>query len=380
MELVLVIAAFQSILLALLLLTKRLRCNSDIILATYLSVSAVTILLAYLEIVNRKNGYPYPFLISSSVPPILLIGPLLWLYIKSLTTQQFRFKPAYLLLSLPFILVFALVAARHYFQPDDHKITIDASEQFRHDIIFPLIIGMIATSNIGYTIWGIALIKRYREMIKSFFSRIDTIDLRWLHFFLISSLISYATISILYIADALFEMMSYESLQIFGYSIVSTFIIILGFFGLKQGNVFTSDSISIDIERTLSIPDDKSPLASEEETFVRKLLSYMKESKPFLNPDITLSSLSDELSISPDYLSGVINGRLNMNFFDFVNHHRIEEFKSLCKLPQNKSLTLIGLAYNSGFNSKATFNRVFKKVVGSTPSEYYNKFSNNAGV
>ncbi|PKP36012.1 MAG: AraC family transcriptional regulator, partial [Bacteroidetes bacterium HGW-Bacteroidetes-15] len=163
----------------------------------------------------------------------------------------------------------------------------------------------------------------------------------------------------------------YQTLQLTGYSIASIFVLALGFVGLKQGSIFASTPIGFDLESALSTKESESELKDEEQAFVHKLLSQMREKKYFLNPDLTLARLSDEFSVSPEYLSGVINGRLNMNFFDFVNHHRIEEFKTMCRDPKNQNLTLISLAYDCGFNSKATFNRVFKRDVGCTPSEYF---------
>ena len=82
--------------------------------------------------------------------------------------------------------------------------------------------------------------------------------------------------------------------------------------------------------------------------------------------------LSKEFGVSADYLSGIINGLLGMNFYDFINHYRVEEFKQMCRDSSKRKLTIIALAYDCGFNSKATFTRVFKKNTGITPGEYFN--------
>jgi len=176
-------------------------------------------------------------------------------------------------------------------------------------------------------------------------------------------------------ADAMVGLMDYNSLQVLGYGIVSVFVLVLGFYGLKNGNVFSSLQVSIDIEHKLNATETSVPLSDDDQHFVSKLLADMAEKKYFQNPEITLAKLSDELKVTPEYLSGILNVRLNMNFFDFINHYRIEDFKKRCKHPANKNLTLIAIAYDCGFNSKATFNRVFKKKVGCTPSEYFCKVS-----
>jgi AraC-like DNA-binding protein len=369
----LVIGIFQAVLLLVLLLVKKPKSTPDFILSSYLFISAITIFLAYLEIWNRSNDFPFPFLINLSTPLILLIGPNLWLYVKSLTDQRFRLKPIYSLLAIPFLLVLTLLIVKNYILPEEEKILAEQSESFREQFFFIFIMGLIALSNVAYTFWGLLLIGRYRKRIKTYFSKTDNIDLAWLRFLLVTALISYASISALYIIDSIVGLMSYHSLQLVGYSIAALFVLAIGFVGLKQGNIFTTVHVKFDTERALQNIDITIPLQKEEEDFVHSLLRHMKEKKPYLNPDLTLNKLSDELRCTPELLSGVINGRLNMNFFDFINHHRIEEFKALTSNPKNRNLTLISLAQDSGFNSKATFNRVFKKEVGCTPSEYLKK-------
>jgi AraC-like DNA-binding protein len=371
----LIIGIFQSALLVFLLLAKKPKSVSDYILSGYLLISAITILFAYLEIWTRTNGYAFPWLLNLSTPLILLIGPSLWIYVKSLTTQSFRFKPIYLLLALPFVVVLLLLISANYIAPGDIKIEVDQTESFRGDFVFFFIMGLIALSNVGYTLWGLLLIRGYRKRLRTYFSKTEHIDLRWLRFLLISAMVSYASISVLYIVDTVLELMSYQELQLTGFGIASLFVLAVGFVGLKQGNIFTSVPKHFDMDKALNLTEKTLPITNQEEEFVHTLLRYMKDQKPHLNPELTISRLSQELDCTPDYLSGVINGRLNMNFFDFVNHHRIEEFKGLARDPKNKNLTLISLAYDSGFNSKATFNRVFKKEVGCTPSEYLGNIS-----
>ncbi len=375
MIVLLIIGIFQSALLVFLLLTKKPKGVADYILSGYLFISAITLLFAYLEIWSRNQGYSHPWLINLSTPLILLIGPSLWLYVKSLTTQTFEFKTVYILLLVPFLLVLALLVSANYISPGDIKIETDKTEAFRNDMVFFIIMGLIALSNVGYTLWGLLLIRGYRKRLQTFFSRTEHIDLRWLRFLLISALVSYASISVLYIVDTAFVLMSYQTLQLTGFGIASLFVLAIGFVGLKQGSIFTSVPEHFNMEKAAGLNEKSLPLSDHEEGFVHSLLKHMKDRKPHLNPELTISKLSHDLGCAPDYLSAIINGRLNMNFFDFVNHHRIEEFKRLACNPQSKNLTLISLAYDSGFNSKATFNRVFKKEVGCTPSEYLSRLS-----
>ena len=373
METTLIYGIFMSLMLSALLLTKKGRNDADNLLSVYLLISALSLALAYLEIINRESGYNYPFLINSSVPFILLLGPTLWLYVKRLITPNFRYKRVHLLLLTPFLFAFILLFVNSYSADDTVKIASDRSESFHEKPLFLIIASMIALSNIGYIGWGLSLISAHRKRIKSYFSQTEKIDLRWLKFLLIWALICYSVISLLYLFDSFVDIFSYNSLQTIGYAIASVFVIILGFFGLRQGDLFSGTNRDYIINKPLEVTENREPIAKQEEEFINRLLSYMKDSKPYLNPEITLGVLSSQMKVSSEYLSRVINTRLNMNFFDFIAHYRVEEFKHMCKDLSKRNYTIISLAYDCGFNSKAAFNRVFKKTTGVTPSEYYLK-------
>ena len=96
----------------------------------------------------------------------------------------------------------------------------------------------------------------------------------------------------------------------------------------------------------------------------------MEAEKPYLDADISLPELANKLEIPSHHLSRVINEQLGTNFFDFINQYRIEEVKARINNPEFDKLSLLGIAFDSGFNTKSAFNRVFKKMTGLTPSEY----------
>ncbi|MFO7656977.1 MAG: AraC family transcriptional regulator [Bacteroidales bacterium] len=370
------IGSFQSAMLLALLLAKRQKNLSDYCLAGHFVASAISIILAYLEISIRNNGYPFPWAIAISVPSILLIGPTLWLYIKSITTERFRLKGIYALLLLPFFFVVFLLSLSYYIYPHEARIMMEQTGSVTAHWVFLVIVAMIGLSNIGYPLWGLFMVKSYRNKLKSYFSETGQIDLSWLRFLLLSSLLAYAAISGMYAYNAAFQTIAYDTLQVSGYSVASLFVLVMGFFGIRHGNVFANIQVSSDMEKALQQPGDPIlPANNKEEAFIRQLLAYMKESKPYLDPGLTLGKLSAQMDTTPEFLSGIINGSLYLNFYDFVNHYRTEEFKRLCGNPKNSGYTLISMAFESGFNSKATFNRVFKKEVGLTPSEYFRKVS-----
>ena len=111
------------------------------------------------------------------------------------------------------------------------------------------------------------------------------------------------------------------------------------------------------------------PLAPELLVWRDKLLALMAEEQPWLEPELTLTELAKRLHITPGLLSKVINAGCGQNFNDFVNAYRVREAQRLLADPRLAHYSLVGVALESGFNSRSTFNRVFKKMVGQAPSE-----------
>jgi adenylate cyclase len=101
-----------------------------------------------------------------------------------------------------------------------------------------------------------------------------------------------------------------------------------------------------------------------------KLTEVMEKEKPYINPRLSSPDLAEMIDITTNQLSQFLNEHLDKNFYDYVNSFRLKEFQQLCKNPKYSHLSILGLAYECGFNSKTTFNAFFKREVGVTPSEY----------
>ena len=136
---------------------------------------------------------------------------------------------------------------------------------------------------------------------------------------------------------------------------------------IKNPQNLTSQKTTIAYENT-------NELGLKEEVFETelnsRLLEFMENTKPYLNPDFSLQALSNDLNVSRHQLSSTINTRQKMNFYEFVNLYRIQEIKELMKDQSNKNKNNYDLAYEAGFNSKATFYRIFKQLTNQTPSDY----------
>jgi AraC-like DNA-binding protein len=112
---------------------------------------------------------------------------------------------------------------------------------------------------------------------------------------------------------------------------------------------------------------DKSELA-------HTLQKLMQSDRLYLQADLSLQELAQHLDVNTVHLSATINHVLHKNFNDYINELRIEEFIKLFKSDKGRQFTMLSIALDSGFNSKATFNRAFKKIKGCSPKEYLSKF------
>ncbi len=151
--------------------------------------------------------------------------------------------------------------------------------------------------------------------------------------------------------------------------ILSAAVISLGYYSINYPEIFTAADL-----KGQNLIDSASSI--ELQKIGSKLKEIMEKEKPYLNPKLTLDKLADIAGITPHLLSKAINEIFDKNFFLFVNDYRVNEFKILTKNNKRENYTILALAYDSGFNSKTTFNTAFKKVTNLTPKEYLNNISN----
>ncbi|MDF1698619.1 MAG: adenylate/guanylate cyclase domain-containing protein [Saprospiraceae bacterium] len=134
-----------------------------------------------------------------------------------------------------------------------------------------------------------------------------------------------------------------------------------------MGDIFKGNDT---LQQIAEIPKRSTIPAEIGQKYVTRLMECMSQEKPYLNSNLTLRILAELIEIHPNKLSELLNDRIGKNFSEFINQYRVEEFKTIAILPQNNHLSLLGLAYESGFNSKTVFNTFFKKETGFTPNQY----------
>lgn len=370
METIILFGVLEGLIIFLLIILKRRKSVSDYWLSAFFLIFSLNTFMSYLEIYNRTHGFPFSQAFFISTPLLFLHWPLIWLYVKSLTDQHFYFKPLYWLHFLPFVLCVTLFSIGYYVKSPAYKIEIVESESFKNQWDYPVVIIAMALSSLVYFSWSAILVAQYKNRIKGYFSETSKYDLAWLRTLMIASAIIYTIIYLTFVVDLAIPLASFSRLHKTSFLLGAVYLIVLGFFGHRQRNLFSDNKIGFQLLKPEPISEKTYSIDKKEDEFIHLLLSHMNEKKPFLTPEITLSALADELRVTPEFLSGILNSKLGKNFFDFINHYRIEEFKTRCKAPENKNFTLIAIAYDCGFNSKATFNRVFKNATGMTPGAY----------
>lgn len=368
------IGAIQSFFFSILLFNRKNKTLADKVLSLWLLVLGIHITVIYF----KYSGYyeVYPHLIGSTSSLIFLYGPFLFFYVDAYIIQPVKFKKQYYLHFIPFML-YNIILIPFYLETPEMKL------QYHHVILKdnpPLIVWIALAVKIIVlpTYLGISLtrLNYHRKNLENFYANFDEVDLNWLRYIIWSAaVIGFAELGLGIMKLRENFDISFESEKII-FVAVSVWILALGYYGLKQTPVFTSFSqkqppINENPNKTTAPRYEKTRVIEEEASKQEKeLIEYMQSEKPFLRTKLSINDLAEDLGIPSHHISQVINERLNRNFFDFVNSYRIEELKVKLKDPRNKHLTMLGIAFDCGFNSKASFNRIFKKHTGQTPSEY----------
>ena len=350
----------------LLLLSKKNKCLCDKILAFWMFIMGVHLFLYYFFSSQMYLSYPHLIGMGSSLP--LIHGPLLFLYTGSVTRYFSKWKPKYLLHFLP-PLFFMVIFFDYFVSPGQGQIVFIKNISKNPKIFYGLIYPAILISGFSYITLTWLLYRRHRHIILNSLSNLnEKNNLHWLRNLLIGMLLIWLVV---FLNNSILKTSVNDDLI---YISVSLFVLFLGFFGFRQGDIFINfpdkfldEGLITDNKPRYTKSGLKEDQAYEIKNQLEKIII---EKKLFLDENISLPKLAEILSIHPNYLSQIINDKFQKNFYDFINSYRIEEFKQLVALEKNKNKTFFALALDCGFNSKASFNSSFKKITGITPSEF----------
>ncbi len=223
-------------------------------------------------------------------------------------------------------------------------------------------------------IWLLRKLKDYTTALKQNFSHIEPMRLRWLRDFVLI----YISIRLLnFLLFILFKLQLIEAVEFVRVPINVVFTLSLFYLCYKGIRQYTlAEYISgMKLPQTLlNTPAEKystSSLSSEEEARIfENTEAIFKETKLYLQPQLKISDVAEQLETTTHNISQAINSRLKRPFYDYVNEYRVEYFKELLADPANRKYTILALGIESGFNSKASMNRIFRQHTKQTPKEY----------
>lgn len=363
-----------------LLFIKKSKNNADYLLAAWLLILGVHLTLFYLTHSGRYLQWPY--LLGFEIPMPLLHGPFLYLYTAVLTGQLpekqrwlFHFIPAGIAYAviMPFLLL-----------PLHHKTAVYLHEGRGYETLMLYMLFAIYLSGVTYVVLSLLLLRKHRQRILHRFSDTEKINLNWLRYLITG--IAVIWLAILWSKDAAI------------YTLTVMLVLFIGYFGIRQVGILNDHAGSMEPVLTPDaawaalpemvtgdIPDQEEQVRYQKSRLpqgtidrIREQLSQvMIHEELFKDPALTLGDLSKRLQVHPNQLSQVINLAEGKTFYDYINLLRVEAFEKQLAHSGNEKYTLLSLAFDCGFNSKASFNRNFKKYRGITPTEYQKQQNNN---
>lgn len=352
---------FQGLfLLIILLYGSRYRKRISVYLILLIVVLVTGLLgrtLLLLEIFGKE-----PRLITISEFSMMLFGPSFALFIRSSLHHKpinrrdiIHYLPAFV--HIIYLIFYFILAS------DDLIEGRLASGELIRIVLAIGAIGLLV--NYGYWIWSWRLFFQLKMRVKQELSH--AVKSKFLFFFLIAIGICLT----MWLVIFLVTIFNYELMTRLIYSFVwislTWVVLFLGFYSFTQPEIF-----NLQILETKKYAKSKLSV-SDIQRLKEELEGIMVQQRPYLNKRLLKTELSDLIDLSGPEMARLLNEGFGVSFFEFVNYYRIKEFIRLVESQRAKTLTFAGIAEEAGFNSKATFNKSFKDIMGKTPREYFAK-------
>ena len=364
MENLLIVGITCSLLLTLLVIAKEKKSLSDRLFLSWLLVLTVHFSLLYVRYSGLHWEYPHFLGLDTSFG--LLHIPILFLYIRSLTSED-RPKLAELVIHFtPFMIINIPLATDFYFlSAEDKKLVYTAALEVRRISITDV---LIILQSVLYFYFSVRAVNLYHARIKASFSALEGINLFWIQKIIVVFAVGFGF-------KMIFNLLVFAGFiegEIFEKSVVGVFCLLLlylGYHGIRSTSIFQKHQVP----STEKNQYEKSGLKQDDIlAHLSRVEKFMESEKPYLNENLTLSELGEELNLSVNHLSQVINQGAEKSFYDFINEYRVREVKKKLSSGDYAHLKLLAVAFECGFKSKSTFNTFFKKTTGVTPSDFRN--------
>jgi AraC-like DNA-binding protein len=364
-EPVLYIGISQSFFAGLLISTKRPITVANRLMAAWLFLICTELIIALLN-ATVIEMYTFPFVAFT-------YGPLLYLYVRFMTDPDRKFNWLALIHFIPFVgfltvsvifrEVHLLKDLRNFFVPDRFiALRIVYSTCFFFSVSV-------------YSILAFIEIAKHQKKLKDLISYTSgMITLNWLKILSISYYVAFLILFILGGLNMIGDFIPFDPyFVVFGF--IALFSFAYSFYVIKQPVIYGE---GIRIKEEEDNKDNgkyaKSGLKEDQALkYLDELINVMESRKPYLNRDLSIQDLSELTGIPRHHITQVLNEIHGKNFFTFINEYRVNEVISRFRDPKNNNFTILAIAFDAGFNSKTTFNSIFKHQTGMTPSEYREK-------
>lgn len=224
-----------------------------------------------------------------------------------------------------------------------------------------------------YTTLSFILLENHQKRLELFNSERESVDLKWIKQIIIALIGLSVFISV-------YNMLPIDgNLNSIANTLTLAIIYFITYHAMRQKEIFIigREDMQFILQDEEHKTEVKNKLIPEDELvqIKQRLLEVMENEKPYLEGNLTLTKLAELITVSPHQLSYVLNEGFQKNFFQFINHYRVEKAKTYLLSNDYNHLSILGIAYESGFNSKTAFNTVFKKHTGKTPTMIKNERS-----
>ena len=340
-------------------------------LALVLALLTAFLHFSYLLLIDLNLPVNYPWLLWIPWNMTTSIGPLIYLYVLFKTDHSFVFRKQEIRLFLP---VLAEIFLHFIIAFDAHS---NEFMYYRSPFFVPAYMAIYVWAGGSVFIYlkkSLRHIHSHESWVLGNFSDLKGVTLKWL----LSLIKYYRWIWLLWIPFVIILILSFEIdiehfiLVIILYTLIFLITYLSYFVGL-EALVHSQNSKLILSKVAFQQTENTSyqKLGKEKvEQYVERITTSMSQEKLYLNDQISLSMLATQVDLEPNLVSHILNSHLNQSFYDFINSYRIDEAKKMMTDSQYSHFKIVAIAYACGFNSKSTFNRVFKKQVGCSPSVF----------
>lgn len=374
MEVVYIIGAAQAFFLPFLILNKKSKSFADYVLTAWFVLIGLALLAYYLEV--RGAAAEYPVFLGFSTCFALLLGPISYIYVLAITNLERTFRPAMALHALPYLFFTTVVFIKLFVFAGS---SVEADRLMIEDPEAPVFVVMgLFRIFLGpvYLVACLLILRKHSRRIRNEFSYIADVDLSWLRKVILSLLVIWLTVVLVNIAGNFNDWVPIEWGDHLIHLTVTAAVFFVGFYGIRQQVIFSP--VEPDRGRDSEGAESKAPghyrksslTAEKSRALLNQLLHHMEQEEPYLDGKISLHDLAGRLGISANHLSQVINENLGKSFYDFINEYRVAMVKHKLAESGYRRANLLSIAHDCGFNSKSSFNEVFKKHTGLTPSQY----------